>query len=302
MALETAFLKDRIFFTIAYYRNRSDNQLVGIPLPGTTGFSSIQANLSATVQNSGLELELRSINFRRGAFNWTSSLNLTIARNKLVSFPGLAGSTYANQYRIGKPLGIKLAYEALGVDPQTGLYEFRDFNGDGRITAIEDKQKVIDTTPEFFGGLQNSLSYKNWQLDFLFQFVSQTGANYNATSGWPGGASNLPAGLLDRWQHTGDIKPVQQYTTGANADAYDAAIKYTQSTAAYSDASYIRLKNISLSYTLPAQALKNISCRLYVQAQNLLTITHFKGLDPENQSTSALPPLRVVSFGTQLNF
>jgi len=302
IALELGFLKDRIFATGAYFRNRSSSQLVGIPLPGTTGFPSIQANLDATVANSGLELELRTVNFD-GAFKWTTSLNLTLPKNELVSFPGLEGSVYANQYVIGEPLGIVKAYEFTGVDPETGIYTFKDFNGDGRLTANEDRQKIIDTSPDYFGGLQNSLSYKNWQLGFLFQFVKQLGVNANATSDLPGTAGNVPAYVLDRWQEPGDSSTVHQFTAGLNSSASTAFFSYyTRSDAAYSDASFVRLKNLSLSYTLPASVLKKAACRLYFQGQNLLTFTNFKGADPENQMRGRLPSLRVLTVGTQINF
>ncbi len=101
LALELGFLNDRIRLNTAWFRNRSGNQLVGIPLPGTTGFATIQANLPATVENRGLELELNTNPVRIGLFNWNSDFNITFPRSKLVSFPGLEGSTYANQYVVG---------------------------------------------------------------------------------------------------------------------------------------------------------------------------------------------------------
>src|SRR5699024_9704493 len=110
---------------------RSSNQLVGIPLPGTTGFSSINANLNATVENTGWELEFNTVNIKTDHFEWTSSFNISLPKNKLVAFPGLKGSTYANNLVVGKSLNIRKVYKLNGVNPQTGLYEFEDFNGDG---------------------------------------------------------------------------------------------------------------------------------------------------------------------------
>jgi TonB-linked SusC/RagA family outer membrane protein len=303
MALDLGFFNDRLFLTAAYFKNRSSRQLVGIPLPGTTGFNSIQANLDATVENSGLELELRTMNFTRNNFKWSTSWNLTVPKNKLLAFPNLDGSVYANQYIIGQSLSIRKVYEFIGVNPTTGLYEFTDFNGDGLLTATEDRQKIVDTTPVFFGGVQNSLTYNNWQLDFLLQFVKQLGINNNAVSDLPGSASNMTTDVLDRWQQVGDTNPTQIYTAGFNGDAVNAFYTYyTSSDAAYSDASYLRVKNLSLSYTLPNTMLKKVNCKLYFQAQNLMTFTKFKGADPENQSQGRLPTLRVLTIGTQLNF
>jgi len=177
-AIETGFLADRIYFTAAWYRNRSSNQLVGVPLPGTTGFSSINANLNARVQNSGLEFTLRTLNFE-GDFKWSTNFNISILENKLLSFPGLEGSTYSNKYVIGESTSIVKTYHFIGVNPQTGLYEVEDVNKDGVITSLEDKKTIVDLTPQYYGGLQNQLHYKNWQLDFLFQFVKQQNYDYN---------------------------------------------------------------------------------------------------------------------------
>ncbi|AIN74628.1 SusC/RagA family TonB-linked outer membrane protein [Flavobacterium psychrophilum] len=303
MALDLGFVNDRIFLTTAFFKNRSSNQLVGIPLPGTTGFNSIQANLEATVENSGLEIELRTSNFNRNNFKWTTSWNLTLPKNKLLAFPNLEGSVYAKQYVIGQSLSIRKVYEFTGVNPNTGIYEFTDFNGDGLLTATEDRQKIVDTAPKFFGGVQNSLAYKNWQLDFLLQFVKQVGINNNAVADLPGSASNMTTDVLDHWQQIGDTNPTQVYTAGFNGDAVNAFYTYyASSDAAFSDASYIRLKNLSFSYTVPNTMLKKVNCKLYFQAQNLLTFTKFKGADPENQSQGRLPILRVLTIGTQLNF
>src|SRR5690606_8141357 len=117
-------------------------QLVGIPLPGTTGFNSIQANLDATVENSGIEVTLRTVNVQTAAFHWTTNFNVSASKNELVSFPDLAGSTYKNQYVIGEPLNIRKVYHYLGLNAETGLYTFEDVNGDGSLTAADDKQTV----------------------------------------------------------------------------------------------------------------------------------------------------------------
>ena len=301
-ALELGFLQDRIFITTAYYRNKSSNQLVGTPLPGTTGFSSIQSNLEATVENTGWEWEVRTLNVQNNEFKWSTALNLSLVKNKLLAFPNLAGSTYASQYVIGEPLDIHLVYHFTGIDPQTGIYQFEDYNGDGALTSLEDRQRKVNTNPDYFGGLNNSLSYKNWQLDFLFQFVKQLGFNYNGSGVVPGAGNNQPVSNLDSWQ-PGETDGVQKYTAGFNDEAVNAYYSYyTYSDAAFSDASFIRLKNLSLAYTLPHTWMKEANCRLYLQGQNLFTITNFNGADPENQSFGKLPPLRVMTMGVQLNF
>ncbi|WP_202704240.1 SusC/RagA family TonB-linked outer membrane protein [Flavobacterium sp. UGB4466] len=302
LALEAGFLKDRIFITAGWYSNRSSNQLVGIPLGATTGFNSVQANLDAVVQNRGVELTLRTVNFQRQSFNWTSSFNLTIARNKLVSFPNLEGSTYNNQFVIGEPLNIKKVYHYTGINPQTGVYQFEDYNADGAITAVEDKKSIRDLNPKYFGGIQNTITYKNWQLDFLFQFVNQLNYNGSYRTGIPGSMGNQPTAVTDHWQSPGDNATYQQYSTGVNSSAVDAFYKYYQSDAIITDASYVRLKNLSLSYTIPDKLLKGIKCRLIFQGQNLFTITSFDGADPESRFSMSLPPLKVFTTGIQLTF
>ncbi|WP_245569854.1 SusC/RagA family TonB-linked outer membrane protein [Flavobacterium soli] len=300
-ALELGFLRDRIMLTAGWYRNTSGNQLAGIPLPGTTGFNIIQANLEATVQNRGLELTLQAVNMQGRDFKWTSSLNFTQERNKLVEFPGLETSTYRNTYAIGQPLNIRKMYHFTGVDPETGLYTFEDVNGDGRLTAAEDKKQVVDFTPAYYGGLHNDLRYGNWQLGFLFQFVRQQNFNSAVNFGAPG-TSNQPVTALDRWQEPGDVSDHQRFTSGSNGAAMSAYNRYRDSDAAVSDASYVRLRNLSISYTLPATALKGVQCRMFVEGQNLLTFTKFEGADPEFKAAGYLPPLKVISAGMQFNF
>ncbi|MCC9063636.1 SusC/RagA family TonB-linked outer membrane protein [Flavobacterium piscisymbiosum] len=298
-ALEIGFLQDRIFTTAAWYQNRSSNQLVGFPLPGSTGFTSYQANLDATVQNTGLEFTLRTINISGGSFTWTTNLNLTFAKNKLVRFPGLENSTYNEQYRIGQPLNIELLYKFKGVDPQTGIYSFEDLNNDGQITFPEDQQTIVDLNPKYYGGLQNQLVYKRLSLDFLFQFVKQKNRIY--PMGPAGMMSNQQQRMTDSWTKAGDQTPYQIYTTGYNYDALNGDYLYYDSTASFTDASFIRLKNISLSYNLPL-GLNSTQCKVMIQGQNLITFTKYKDGDPEFTSYGFLPPLKVLTVGIQLTF
>ncbi|MGX7666074.1 SusC/RagA family TonB-linked outer membrane protein [Flavobacterium pedocola] len=302
IALETGFLNDRIFLTTAWYNNSSSNQLVGIPLPGTTGFTSLQANLDATVQNRGLELSLRTVNFQNKNFGWTTNINFTKAGNKLLSFPDLENSTYRNQFVIGQPLNIQKVYHFTGVNPQTGLYEFEDVNGDGILSAQDDKQIIKDFNPDFFGGVQNQFRYKELQLDFLFQFVKQLNWSPVVNTSVPGMLSNQPAEVANHWQSPSNTGTYQIYTDGSNGAAVDAFYRYIESDAAVVDASYIRLKNISLSWDVPGSVLKNVKCRIYIQGQNLLTFTPYKGADPEFKSSGYLPPLKVWTTGMQFSF
>lgn len=300
-ALELGFLNDRILLNTSYYRNRSSSQLIGIPLPGTTGFPNIQSNLDATVQNTGLEFELNTVNIKSPNFAWQTSFNLSIPRNKLISFPQLETSTYSNQFVVGQPLDILLLYENTGVDSQTGIYTFVDANGDGIINSPADKTAIVDIGPKYYGGLQNALSYKNISVDFLFQFVKQKARNYFSTNPFPGTMGNQPIEILDHWQETGDNSPTQMFSAGYNNEVYSAYVNYYNSTAAVGDASFIRLKNIALSYTLPESVVNGIGCRISLKAQNLFTFTKYLGPDPETLVYGDLPPLKMITMGVEFN-
>lgn len=300
-ALEMGFLNDRIFTTLAWFSNRSSNQLVGIPLPGTTGFTSLQANLDAEVQNRGLELSIRTANIKTKDFSWTTSFNLTSIKNKLVSFPGLENSSYKNQYVIGESINIIKVYHYTGLNPNTGMYQFEDVNGDGNLSSADDKKTIKNLSPDFYGGLQNQFRYGNVQLDFLFQFVKQLNLNENYRTSMPGTMANQPVGVTQHWQNLGDIGPYQAYSD-SNSDLRATSTRFSQSDVAISDASYIRLKNVSFSFDLPQSWTKKFTCKLSLQGQNLLTITKYKGIDPEFKSSGYLPPLRIYTTSIQLTF
>ncbi|SMC88809.1 SusC/RagA family TonB-linked outer membrane protein [Pedobacter africanus] len=301
IALETGFFNDRVSTTIAWYNNISDNQLVGIPLPAITGFSSIQSNLDAVVQNRGLEVSISTENIKRKEFRWTTSFNFTSGKNKLISFPGLEGSTYKNQFVIGQPLNISKVYHYTGVDPLTGIYQFKDVNNDGILSAVDDAKTIINRNPKFYGGLGNNFHYRGFELDFLFQFVKQLNLNENFSNPTPGTMNNQPIAVISRWQKPNDIGPYQGYSN-SNGTRITANTRLIGSDASYSDASYIRLKNIALSYQLPISLTRNFTCKVSLQGQNVLTFTKYKGIDPEFRVGGYLPPLRIYTGSIQLIF
>jgi hypothetical protein len=194
-------------------------------------------------------------------------------------------------------------YESTGVDPQTGLYSFKDLNEDGVITEA-DRMKPVFIGYDFFGGMNNSLTYHNWRLDVFFQFVSQTGYSYKYTLGTPGLGENLPADILEekRWHEPGDIADIQRVEIATDSEARSALSLFTrESDAVIGDASFIRLKTISLSYQIPEQWSKSTTCSIYIQGQNIFLITKYNGLDPESQQSS-LGPLKIVTAGIKLSF
>ncbi|MDX8572208.1 SusC/RagA family TonB-linked outer membrane protein [Elizabethkingia sp. HX QKY] len=296
-ALEMGFFKDRLHFTGAYYRNRSSNQLVGYQLPSVTGFTSVLANLDATIQNTGWEFEITGRPFT-GTFKWETSANLSIPRNKLLSFPGLEGSTYANSYSIGQPVNIVKLYHLEGINPQNGQYIFTDYNGDGRINSPDDRQVIKNIGVEFFGGWSNNFSYKNWSLSLLIQFVKQQSRNFNYQMSSPGLMRNLPIEALNVWS-TGNPNGLYMPYHATSSPLHSL---FQMSDATVSDGSFIRLKNIQLSYRIPLQGKLIREAKIYFQGQNLYTWTRYFGLDPEFSSLGFLPPLKTYSFGMQINF
>ncbi|KFF00698.1 TonB-dependent receptor [Chryseobacterium formosense] len=301
LALETSFFKERIGLNVSYYKNRSDNQLVGLPLPSTTGFSSVQANLDATVENKGWEFELRTSPIKTKTFSWQSDLNLTIPKNTLLAFPNLEGSTYANQYVIGQSTSIVKLYDFLGINPATGLYSFTDVNGDGKISSPDDNKSIEDLSVKFYGGWSNRFSYKNWDLSFLIQFTKQRNYNYHSYMPVAGTMNNQAQEVTDVWSPSNPTGYYMPYSTGANAGKNAAHANFMRSTASVGDASFIRLKNVQLNYKIPVE-LASTQVVIYVQGQNVLTLTKYFGVDPEFVATGFLPPLKTWSIGTQINF
>ena len=299
IALETGFFNNRIQLTAGFYRNLSSDQLTGIQLPGTTGFPSVQANLDATVENTGTEITLQSRNIHTSNFSWTSSLNLTISKNKLLSFPNLEGSPYTYQYIIGEPLNITRLYNYQGINPKTGIYQFQDSNSDGIVNYL-DMTEIHNFNAKYFGGLQNLIRYKKISLDFLLQFVNQQNISLGSLLGGGGDMNAHSILLLDHWQKEGDPARTQIYTAGFNEAAVVAASTYKASNATVADASFIRMKNISLAWEISPKIFSKVKCQLNIQAQNLFTITSFTGGDPEFQTIGYLPPLRIISAGINI--
>src|SRR5690606_28861022 len=110
-ALELAFFQDRIHMGLSWYLNRSSTQLVAYTLPLMTGFSSVQSNLPATVENTGWEVELSFTPIKSQNFKWNTYLNLSLPKNELIEFPDIELTSYASQYRIGEPLNIGLLFD-----------------------------------------------------------------------------------------------------------------------------------------------------------------------------------------------
>jgi TonB-linked SusC/RagA family outer membrane protein len=301
LAAELGFLQNRLLFTAAWFYNRTGNQLVSYPLSPQTGFLSYLVNLPALVQNKGWELSLTTVNMKKKKFDWNSTLNLTFLQNKLLRFPGLSNNAaYAQQYRIGTSLDVLNLYHFTGV--VNGLPLVQNVNIDAG-----------HTDPDYYGGWSNKLRYKDWEIAVFFNFVHQKALSFWRSFGTgiftgpgiaPGNLSNMDASIT----HSG-FTP----TATTSSAAHEAYMRYFSSDGILSNASYLRLKNVSATYHFPTKWIKNMhltGCNLYLQAQNLFTITRFKGFDPEtgnyvysaNTTYILLPPLKIFTLGMQCNF
>lgn len=310
VGLDLGFIADRLLLNLTYYRDRTGNQLVNYTLPSQTGFPSILSNFPAVVQNKGLEFNLTSKNIAGRFFSWNTSFNISANRNKLISFAGLAESSYAAIYTIGEPVNIEKGYRLKGVNPQSGFFEF--YKSDGSVTSDPvyaipgqggDLQTITNTAPKFIGGLGNTITYKGVSLYFQFQFQRKQQANYLRslyTNTRPGAMYNQPVEVLGRWTKPGDVASIQKFTRGFNMPAY----YFTTSSGAYSDGSYVRLRTVALSYTLPAGFSKKLGisdAKFYVNAQNLFLLTHYEVGDPELTDIFSFPIQRTINFGLTIS-
>jgi TonB-linked SusC/RagA family outer membrane protein len=302
IGLDLGFFKNRLSLSANYFRNRSSNQLIGYILPSVTGFTSILRNFPATVQNTGLEIQLDVTPIKTHDFTWQTSVNMTIPRNRLINFPDLLASTYSSAYIIGQPINVQRLFKYGGVNPTTGLYEFITSTGTKTSSpnGATDNIALVDPNPKYYGAIINSFTYKRLQFDFMFQIVKQKAPN-NKFGNIPGiGILNQPTSVLNRWTKPGDIASIQK--SSVDFDILDPSYAVQGSDAAYGDASFARLKNASLSYAFSDKWLKGAgisSARIYIQAQNLLTITNYIGSDPETHSLNNIPPLKMMTVGIQ---
>jgi TonB-linked SusC/RagA family outer membrane protein len=314
--LDLAAFNDRISLNVNYYRNRSSNLLIRNSLSIVAGFPDIQRNFDGIIQNKGWEFSLNTVNVRTKIFSWTTSINFTIPvqNGQLISFPNIDKTSFANTYVVGRSLNDVKQYHYLGVDPTTGIYQFSDSTGKAASFPLSDANfnEFVNTTQKLYGGIQNTISYKRFTLDFTFQAVIRKGYMYYGEEPGvftgAGNKGNQPALVLSRWQNPGDIATVQRVTTSyPDINILYGYLSLGQSNGPLTDASFIRLTNLSLSWQFPTKWKKSIhlqDARLFAQGQNLFTFTKYKGLDPSTGSTSTigLPPLQIFTLGANLIF
>jgi len=288
IGLDYGFIGDRITGSIGYYIKNTSDLLFPGPVTQTSGFGSVVSNI-ASLENKGWEFSLSSKNIVSNDFSWSTEFNITSNQNKITDLPTDRLVVGVNAYLEGESAGVFFIPVFAGVDTETGLALYENNQG-GTTTnyeeALENRQVVGDPNPDFFGGLSNSLHYKNFNFQFSFQYVlgvdiySQTGEELS-NSGFLGLSQTIDQ--LDRWYAPGDIASFPGVNT--SADIADPSSRWIQ------DGSYVRLNNVTISYDFPEKILNSLnlsSLNFYIGGQNLLTFTKYTGFDPDANSVDPL--------------
>lgn len=317
IALDLGLFHDKVLLDATWYRDREGNQLGGYPLPYQTGFSTVLENLPARVQNAGWEFSGTSNQIKTKNFSWSTTFNITFNRNKLLSFPNLAGSSYDYSYVLGKPTSEVQGFRFKGLNPQTGLFEYYTSKGqtvnvpNGSLASQGgDVVPIGDREVKYMGGFGNTFTYKQVSLYVFFQFSSQEAPNYMSQvygTNLPSiGANNEPVQVLDYWKNPGDHATFQRLTSSYSTAAFQAASNFSSSSGAFSNDTYARLKTMAVSYSFPNAFLKKAHIRdakIYISGQNLLTITNYKVADPEEFANyTSVPVQRTIVCGLNFNF
>ncbi|MDR3694218.1 SusC/RagA family TonB-linked outer membrane protein [Mucilaginibacter sp.] len=293
--LDVGLLNDRIVLHAAFYQKRSDDQLSSLPTPLFTGFSTVEGNSRADVQNSGVEISVNARLIQATDFSWSAAFNFSHNQNVLLAFPGIQYTPYYSTELIGKSLNTVYLLHYTGIDRQTGQRTYQDFNGNGVLdrnyndppgSAGDDRVIAMDMSPKFETSLSNRINYKSLALDFMFSYRKMMAQiPYNSAGGVFD--ANIPLSVFNNtWKKPGDLNPNPRFTTQpATSDQY-----FTQSDGDYTDGSYLRLQNVAISYALPEKMAEKIGMhgiRFMVSMENVFTITKYPGIDPE------------LPFGTQ---
>lgn len=300
VGVDFAVLNNRIELSADWYYKKTSDMLMWVSLPsGSAAASSIQRN-EGEMTNKGFEFSITSRNFT-GEFSWTTNLNMSLNKNKLTNlelqkvYLDAVTSETVNEAVVrnepGRALGGFYGYIAQGVDPETGLMIYKDLNDDGRISS-SDRTFIGDPNPDFTFGMTNTLSYKGFNLSIFLQ-GSYGNDIFNAsrmeTEGMYDG-KNQTTEVLRRWRIPGQL-----------TDMPKAGWNMKNSTYFVEDGSYIRIKDISLSYDITGKWMKKVGIsriQPYFTASNLVTFTHYSGMDPEVNQWGNSGAVQGIDWGT----
>lgn len=308
LGLDFAFVNSRIYGSIDFWKKNNSELLLNQTLATDSGFGSILVNLGE-VENRGIDFELNTVNLDVSGFKWVSSFNIGLQRNEILDLgPGV--DRIGNTYIVGKPLGMIYTRKWAGVNPADGRGMFYDVNGNITYNPLTADQFYLGSTiPSHYGGFTNSLSYKGISLEvfFQYQYGNETFLQAQQVLEYAGsGEENQTQNQMNRWTSPGQITDTPKpYEAGNEAGGYDPA---NLSSRFIQTASYIRLKQVTLSYHLPSaitSKAKMSSVQLFVQALNLATFTNFRGDDPENavgNNLNQYPNPRQITAGVTIEF
>ena len=331
--------QNRLQVNVDYYINNTDNLLFSMPIPQTTGFGSYTTNIGS-VRNTGIELDITSHNINKGDFKWTTNLNLSHNKNEVTDMGGqkeLIVTSWSQRYKteIGKPLSQYLAYKTDGfltkdcfdangkaivpilAGQEEGNPRYVDQNGDGKITA-DDQVVCGNNLPDVTFGFTNKFSYKNFELSVLLQGqlggeVMYIGARHNDIAS----DRNTYKHWLNSYKPDfealygpGENPIPEEYIKKHGIDmSWDGKTGYAfgQSGGGMADdrriydATYLRIKNITLSYTLPKSLLNKTllsSARIYGSVDNVYTFTDYPGFTPESNTNGSGATRMGVDYST----
>lgn len=308
IGIDYSLWSGRVRGSIDAYRRVNDKLLLAKPLPDDSGFGSVSENVGA-VENKGLEFEIETVNIKAGDFQWRTSFNAAIPRNEILRLlPGQ--NNIGTGLWVGSPISVNWYPTFAGVNPADGRAMWLDSLGNITYLLQARDSKIQGTTYEKWnGGLTNTISYKGLELEFFFQglFGNQI-LNNNAffmensvSAGW----NNLKSQLTDRWTTPGQFAQFPRTYEGGVEPGSSSIGSF--SSRHLEDGSYIRLKQVTVSYSLPSKIVSRAGLsgvRIFAQGINLLTWTKYTGLDPEVLFTEIgrYPQAKQYTMGLQIGF
>lgn len=302
IGLDVSLYKGRLRFTADAYVKNTNDLLLNAPLPRSTGFDNAVQNIGK-LQNKGFELAINSVNVDK-AVTWTTDFNISFNKNEVVDLVGqelfagaIAGRGEASLVREGLPLGTLFGYIYGGVDPTTGDAFYINQLGESTFAPLpEDRVIIGDANPDFLYGITNNLSFNNFNLMIFLQgsygndMLNATKIELEAMSD----PKNQSTAVLNRWRTAGDITDIPRASWGStdNSRISDRFVE---------DASYLRVKAITLGYQFPKELLTKVnlqSAKVYVTGENLLTFTNYSGFDPEVNAFGSNNTVQGIDYGT----
>jgi TonB-linked SusC/RagA family outer membrane protein len=318
IGIDYGFFNNRITGSVDYFIRTTKDLLLSKPLPTTSGFTSIAQNIGS-LENKGVEFGLNTRNLV-GDFKWSTDFNITFIKNKVLSLLEDGLDLPANNLWIGRPVGEVWVAHWAGVNPADGRPMWYDDQNNITYNPVQ-KDRTFRSgntlIPDYYGGFTNTFSYKGWELSAFLQYqvgtVQQNFYDLLLTSDFRYD-SEQSTNILSRWTTPGQLANVPKLYPGAiqpgtASSVLGGGFGGVASDRFFSDASYIRLKSVTLSYTIPEiirSKIKMTNARIYLQAYNLWTGTNYTGLDPEYTSggygLGLAPQGKSYSVGIQLAF